>query len=184
MGELPHRPNDIQGRGVAGVDASRVSDDLRRWVGAGDDEPRAYPSPWVRVFVFGLFTLVAAMLVVTVLVALGGCAFSPFPDRGGGVLGIPIGEDGTVAPGALEGVSGLVLTALGVGGTGGIGLLVAKGIRVAIKAARMEGESDGWVQREQAASVQAPLPGPVAYGGGGAGVDRSGVSVTETVVKT
>lgn len=111
MGELPHRPNDIQGRGVAGADASRVSDDLRRWVGnpydlrsrtyVGDESdtvvprsvdylPRAYPSPWVRVLVFGLFTALAALLVVVVLVALGGCVSVPSasPEAAGrGLLG-------------------------------------------------------------------------------------------------
>lgn len=111
-------------------------------------------------------------LLLGVAVLAWGCAFAPYSDgRGGGVLGLSIGPDGAIDTGGLGG--GLA-TLLGIGGAAvgvpGLGLLVSKFVRAVAERAELRGKEAGWEAREQAATVQAPLPtsvaGPVAHGGG------------------
>jgi len=97
----------------------RLSDDLRSWV--GDDEPRDYPSPWVRVFIFALFTSLVALIVVGLLVMLGGCASwgsttaSAAKDAGGFFSNLFTGTPGKGGPNyAIISYTASVLFVIGV----------------------------------------------------------------------
>lgn len=119
-------------------------------------------------------------------VLIGGCAFAPFPDgRGGGVLGVSVGPDGTVD---TSGITGGLATLLGIGaavgvpGVGGVALLVGKFVKAATDRANLLGKEAGWNEREAAASIQAPMPGPVAVAASGPGPAGVGVHATRTEV--
>ena len=112
--------------------------------------------------------------VVTVAAAcllLGGCAIGK-TSAGGYVLGIDV--PGGTPETAGEGIASVAAALPGIaaraaagdwigalaGGAGALTTLAAGvfGVRKASEAAKLKGESDGWDQREKAASVQMPIP--------------------------
>lgn len=117
----------------------------------------------------GLLAIGAGVtLVLWMILGAGGCSFAPLADgSGGGVLGFKVAADGTVDTGGLSNTlltAGLVGLGVGVPGAGGIAMLIGKFVKAVSERANLQGQNAGWEAREQAASVQAPLPGPVAFG--------------------
>ena len=131
--------------------------------------------------------LLACLVVLGIglVVCAWGCSFAPYPDgRGGGVLGVGVGPDGTVDTGGITGGLATILgigAAVGVPGVGGLALLVGKFVKAVAERANLQGQAAGWEQREQAATVQAPLPGPGFGAGPVAGPVADGAGVRGAV---
>lgn len=89
----------------------------------------------------------------------------------GGVIGGLIGGPGGAAAGTA--IAGVLATVLG-----GFGIAGSRARRSAeVRAAELTGAERGWIEREQAAGVQAPLVGGLV--GGGGGVARSPVPIAQ-----
>ena len=104
--------------------------------------------------------LVRSMFVICLAFALGGCAVAVDSLTGQVVFGWDMGEVAeTVEQVAVE-AGGAVLGGLGVPAAiaGPVALLGGILFRVTKKAALLEGNAQGWDEREKAGAAQQPLP--------------------------